>query len=514
MASRTSTLVGLGKGALIYQNTTGAAQLVAINATSNSTTTDVPITLMLDTSPSRTLNSDKVLWQAATGRLVDIDIPTKGILLITNAQNSGGVLGGVSGSPLVSSSTGTADRAYQNYDPYMRIKPSAYGNASDDVMSFAYFRSANNLIQYRGNVLDLPTADFQSILSGGAGDIGNQAHSPSYYQRGIAFDHYTNTMIGINSNSYSEFVCFCPASNSVSSGSRSSDSFLYQALGSSYDPHTYMPQGSYAASFATPALQADGGVFTFYFRRPGQTNDVLSIVPAGRRAHNGTLPSDKSAITASGLGAAGNTPIDNSSSGWSRFHVTRDHFQWMKYNPGNDKYYFRFVNGIYSWTYNNMTSSSNSQGSDGNGPSTQDPYTFSGGSWKKVGDGPGGQMSIPARIGESLWVSWVGGNPYFSTDLVSWSDKATYFAAIGVDADRLFVAEDGAQNRYLVNAAGKVVQVVTGLGEMPQEGLLENGAPIGTYERSGLVLNPGDCLYGGNGSQSTSVSFTVTEVAI
>lgn len=513
MASRTSTLVGLGKGALIYQNTTGVAQLVAINATSNSTTTNVPITVMLDIDPSRTLNSDKVLWQAATGRLVDIDIPTQGGMIITNAQHLGGVLGGVSGAPLVSNTTGSADRAYQNYDPYMRIKPSEYGNASDDVMSFAY-RSATGHYQYRGNVLDLPVVDFQSILSGSVGAIHNQSHSPNYYQRGAAFDHYTNTLISINQNSYAEFVCFCPASNSVNSGTRTSNSFLYSALSGSYDPHDYMPRGSYAASFATPALQADGGVFTFYFRRPGQTNDVLSIVPAGRRVHNGTLPSDKNAITDSGLAASGSTPIDNGAGGWSYFNLTRDHFQWMKYNPGNDKYYFMFQNGIYSWTYNNMTISNNGQGSSGNGPSGNDPYTFSGGSWTKVGDGPSGVMSIPARIGQSLWVSWIGSTPYFSTNLVSWFNRASFFAANGIDANRLFVAEDAAQSRYLVNASGAVVQVVTGLGEMPQEGLLENGAPIGTYERSGLVLNPGDCLYAGNGSQSTSVSFTVTEVAI
>ena len=514
MASRTSTLVGLGKGALIYQNTTGAAQLVAINATSHSTTSNVPITVMLDTSPSRTLNSDNTLWQATTGRVVDIDIPLKGQVIVTNAQNQGGVLGSSSGTPLVSNSTGTADRAFQNYDPYMRIKPSEYGNATDNVMSFLYYRSGNSQYHYRSNVLDLGSADFLSIISGSAGAIQNMAHNPSYYNRGAAFDHYTNTIIAINNNSYSEFICFCPDSNSVSSGNRSSDSFLYGALSGGHDPQTYMPFGSYSNSFPSPACQADGGVFAFYFRRPGTTNDTLAICPAGRRAHNGVLPADKSSINASQLAAAGNTPIDQSTSAYSYFNCTRDHFQWMKYNKNNDTYYFRFVNGIYSWKYENMTNTSNGQGSSGGGPTSQDPYTFSGGSWKKEGAGPAGQMSIPARIGQALWVSWVGIAPYFSTDLISWSNRATYFAANGIDADRHFFAEDAAQTRYLVSSTGAVVQALTGLESMPQEGLLENQAPIGTYERSGLVLNPGDCLYAGNGSQAVSVSFTVTEVAI
>lgn len=514
MASRTSTLIGNGKGALIYQNNTGAAQLVAINATSNSATTNVPITVMLDTSPTRTLNFDNVLWPASQGRLVDIDIPTKGSLIITNAQNSGGIMGSASGAPLISSSASTANRAFQNYDPYMRIKPSEYGNASDNVMSFAYFRTANNTYNYRNDVLSLSTPEFQSLLDGTAGAIEDLQHGPNYYQRGVAFDHYTNALIGIQSNSYSEFMIFCPNSNQVNSGNRTSDSFLYSVLGGGYDPFSYMPHGSWANSFASPALQADGGVFTFYFRRPGQSNDTLAIVPAGRMAHGGNLPTDKSAINASGLSASGNTPIDASTSRYSYFNCSRDHFQWMKYNKSNDTYYFRFVNGIYSWTYPNMTNTSNTQGSSGGGPTSQDPYTFSTGSWKKAGNGPAGQMSIPARIGQSLWVSWIGGTPYFSSDLINWSDKAAHFAANGIDADRLFVAEDAAQTSYVVSASGNVVQVQTGLESMPQEGLLEKEAPIATYERSGLVLNPGDCLYAGNGSQAAKVSFTVTEVAI
>jgi hypothetical protein len=514
MASRTSTLIGVGKGALIYQNNTGATQLVGMNATSNSATVDVPITVMLDTSPSRTLNSDLILWQASQSRLVDIDIPSKGSMIITNAQNSGGILGNSAGMPLVTTSVNEARYAFQNYDPYMRIKPSEYGNATDNVMSFAYFRDANNTFQYRNNVLDLSASDFQSILSGSVGAIQDQSHNPSYYNRGAAFDHYTNTAIAINNNSYSEFICFCPGSNSVNSGNRSSDSFLYSALNGGHDPNSYWPQGSYANNFITPALQADGGVFTFYFRYPGDAYDALIILPAGRRVHNGTLPADKSSITSSGLVAAGNTANDQSTAGFSKFHLSRDHFQWMKYNKSNDTYYFRFLNGIYSWTYNNMTNTSNSQGSSGGGPWAADPYNFSGGSWQKAGTGPVGLMSIPAKIGQSLWVSWIGSIPYFSSDLISWSSRSSYLAANGVDADRLFVAEDATQTKYLVNAGGSVVQVSSGLDAMPQEGLLEKGAPIGAYERNGLILNPGDCLYAENGSQAASVSFTVTEVAI
>ena len=50
---------------------------------------------------------------------------------------------------------------------------------------------------------------------------------------------------------------------------------------------------------------------------------------------------------------------------------------------------------------------------------------------------------------------------------------------------------------------------------MSQAGLLEKSTAIGNYTRNGLVLNPGDALYADNDrASSTSVSFTVTEVAI
>lgn len=122
-------------------------------------------------------------------------------------------------------------------------------------------------------------------------------------------------------------------------------------------------------------------------------------------------------------------------------------------------------------------------------------------------------MSIPARIGQSLWVSYVNNSPYFSSDLYTWSDKAAYFAANGISLTHKFVAEDASQQKYYVNSAGSVVLMRTGLESMPKDGLLENDATIGTYERSGLIVNPGDCLYASAGD-AASVSFTVTEVAI
>jgi hypothetical protein len=485
-----------------------------MNAASNSATVDTPITVILDTNPLRPLNQDKTRWAASTTRLTDIDVRNEGALIVTNAQEDGGILGSSTGAALVSSAVGTSDRAFQNYDPYMRVKPSEYGNASDNVASFAYF--TNNRVHYRNNILDLSGADLATCLMGQTPGFADNTYGLNYYQRGVVFDHYTNVSVSVDSNAYGDCTLFCPDNGTTSSGTRTSNHWIYTCLSGGYDWTSYPTHGSYSGSFKSPALQADGGVFTFYSVRPGQNYDVLGICPAGRRFHNGNLPADKSSINSGNLSVSGSTMIDNGTAAFCYFgQIDSNSFQWMKYNKSNDTYYFCFTNGIYQFKYQNMTSSSSSQGLTGGGPSGQNPVTFSGGSWKKVSVPPGGgSMSIPARIGQSLWASWIGTSAYFSTDLVSWSNKLSYFAANGIDSDRHFVSEDAAQTKYLVNSQGAVVQLLSGLDDIPQDGLLEKNAPISTYERSGLVLNPGDCLYAANDSQAANVSFTVTEVAI
>ena len=56
MASRTSTLVGKGKGALIYHNNTANAQLVTINAVANDGVSNPKISVILESDATKSLN--------------------------------------------------------------------------------------------------------------------------------------------------------------------------------------------------------------------------------------------------------------------------------------------------------------------------------------------------------------------------------------------------------------------------------------------------------------------------
>lgn len=511
MASRTSTLVSSGKGALIYQNNTGAAQLLTMNATSGSATTNASVTVILDTSATRALNTEAVQWQSGTGNLIDIDILHAGNDVFSNVQDNGGILGDGAGNPLVSSAYNSSWGAFGNFDPYMRIKPSEYGNPSDQVCDLIYAYDSNKT-GYLKNTLGMTAGEFKSLLSGQSSGGYTITSTNDYYNRGVVFDYYTNTSIGINASSYCQQRSVLAGSNQWDSATRTSNGFFYTAQTSSYDTGSYFTHGSWDDQFKSPALQADGGVFVFYNRYPASpSTDLLTICPFGRGVHNGSLPSDKSSITS--LSGAGTTQIDSGNNRFSRFEVATNEFQWFKYNKSNDTYYFAFTTGIYEWKYANMTISSNNYGGSGGGPNHNDYSSFTGGSWSKVADHPGGSMSIPARIGQSLWVSYIANVPYFSTNLTSWSDRSTHFAANNVDAKYAFYGEDASLTKYFVDSSGTVVLLRTGLESMPQDGLLENGAVIGSYERSGLIVNPGDCLYASAGD-AASVSFTVTEVAI
>ena len=511
MASRTSTLTPAGNGSLIYSNTTGAAQLLTLNATSGSATTNASIMVILDTNPSRTLNSEEIQWAAGSGNTIDIDIRHTGRDIFTNVQNNGAILGNAQGSNLVTSAYNSTGGAFNNFDPYMRMKPSEYGNPSDNACDLIYGYNGDSTTKYLANTLNMTAGDFASILSGTYA-TGDASTNNDYYNRGQAFDYYTNTALAINNSSYVQMRARLAGSGQWNSGSRTSNGFYYQAMQSSYDPGSYYTHGSWANGFKSPMMQADGGVFAIYNRYPQDTSyDMLTICPVGRGLHNGSLPADKSTVTS--VSGGGTTQIENSASWYSWFQVPTNEFQWFKYNKSNDTYYFAFTTGIYEWKYVNMTQSSNSYGGSGGGPQNSVYSSFTGGSWSKVSDHPGGNMSIPARIGQSLWVSYISDTPYFSSDLYTWSAKAAYFAANGISSTNKFVAEDASQQKYYVNSAGSVVLMRTGLESMPKDGLLENDATIGTYERSGLIVNPGDCLYASAGD-AASVSFTVTEVAI
>ena len=99
---------------------------------------------------------------------------------------------------------------------------------------------------------------------------------------------------------------------------------------------------------------------------------------------------------------------------------------------------------------------------------------------------------------------------YYSTDLKTWTPASSF-----LDSGYLVRADNLSGIVYLVKDDNKVVTLSTGLNEMNQAGLLEKSTAVGNFTRNGIVVNPGDALYGDvDTAATTSVSFNVMDVSI
>ena len=201
-------------------------------------------------------------------------------------------------------------------------------------------------------------------------------------------------------------------------------------------------------------------------------------------------------------------------------------YQWHKYNKANDKYYFCFKNstedraGIWEWEWVDMTDSNSvSYGAmsqlTGNGPSANNYWSWTQGSWDRVADYPldstTARMAPPFKVGANLWVSETNSGAYYSTDLKTWQTASSYFS----DINSLYVvANHGASGEKFYGKANttSVVRPTSGFADIPTSGLLEKNTPVGNYSRTGIILNPGDCLYSENVDLATALSITVNAV--
>jgi len=524
MAGRTSTLLNAEKGALLYQNTTTKQQIVTVNAVSNTATANPTLSLVLDTDANRALNFEKTLYSlqggsAAAPGLIDLDFSNSGANPIYNTQLSGVTMLGTASGAYMSGSDYSGRYIY--FDPWMFEKPSEYGNPTDDAMQLA--------IPYSSQIWCYN--DFKSLRAGlSAGDLagyfntdGNPPDSDtnlgiSYYNAGVVIDHYTNTFFGVSTNAYTTFGFLSNFTGAnFSQGNRSSDGWLYNIYGSSWNPNANQP----TTRTTSPFLSADGGVFVSNYIRPDSTtNSRIQIMPAGRGYFN-TLPTDK---TTMGLPASLSSyqvsnAINTSSDNRSYFHGPAECFQWMKYNKANDKYYFCFKHtdggyaGIYEWEWQDMTSGANNTwGTNSNGPNGNNFWSYTTGSWKRVGGYPlsdsNAPLTQPSKIGANLWVCNSTSDAFYSTDLITWKSSSDYFADTGYSYLNVNLNLAG-QKFYIANSSSSVVRPVSGFEEIPAAGRLEYKTAVGNFSRNGLVINPGDCLYAENGDLAASLSISV-----
>ena len=531
MASRTSHLVNPEKGVLLYQNTGTKAELVSVHAVSHDTTKNPQLSFAVDPDNSRPLNFEKSLYSlpatlVPNSRIVDLDSRNNGTSVIYDRSVSTSLMGTSSGP--FASGTQWPSR-FLHVDPWMTVKPSEYGNATDNVCSLLTYGYPGNQWYYFDNILDDRASGAYNDLFSADSNPNNYTATAgfSYYNRGFAADQYTNMFMGWNNNAYMSFGGVWNGTG-YGDSSRSSDSLLYQRHGTSFDTQSYESQ----SSTLSPLIYADGGVFVLNIRRYNSQNySYVHIIPA--RYYFGDLPADKStlALTATQFytdagGARYSDPV-SSSGNWSCYFETGyQSYQWHKYNKANDKYYFCFKDstasqaGIWEWEWIDMTQyNSITYGAmsnlTANGPGGAMPYNWTAGSWTRVADYPLALtdfMTPPSKVGANLWLAHSGGGvPYYSTDLKTWQSGTDYFSTIN---PLYLVANHGSTGEkfYGKSNTSSVVAPVSGFGDIPTAGLLEKNTPVGNFSRTGIILNAGDCLYSENADLATALSITVNAV--
>lgn len=533
MASRTSTLVQATRGALLYHNDSTKAQLVTIHGVSNSTTDNPQVTLLLNNNAAAPINFEIAQFDlAGAGNLVNLGVYGSGANAFSNTQSSFSYLGDPAGTAFSGSVNADGNNyrtRFQHVDPWMFSKPSEYGNADDNTLQFiatnhnfdigAWHNIADGIRNNNVSVADL--------LSGTDTSSDNDT-GVSYDNRGYCYDQHTQTAISIHSNAYMSGAVY-RRQNGWATGNSTSGSILYgRVINGSYDVENYFVSNDRLNSWS-PALSSDGGVFVVNFQHYTQSYHRTAFHPGPRALYGGTLPTDHSITDSNTVTLGSNLAIsDMLSDNTARMSYiqtassTDDEFQWFKWNKAVDKYYVCFKSGtgnaahsgIWEVGYDALTNGAWSEGNiAGGGPNGQNQYSTSDYGWTKVGEYPVPQSrrcTIPSKVGANLWLIYDDNSvAYFSEDLKTWT-VASSFIAGGYTIKN----QNSAGVDFFRKSDGSVITTTTGIAEMSQAGLLEKNTAIGNYTRSGLVLNPGDCIFTENHDTSNSVSFTVTEVAI
>jgi len=520
MAGRTSTILTPNSAQNLYTNDTGGAVVCTVTGVSTVTTENPPFSLKLSTDNAVALNfSQDVFTAPATyaDNCISIDKPNGGYYPFYSPATGMGQIGDSSGvSYATTSSSNNYTQKYNMYlEPYMLTDPSEYGNPAGECR-FAGFHTNNvyYIKDIRDNLANMP--DYFNGASNYMQANADYTQGITYGNRTAVTDPHTGIWMSWHGNAYMSCGRYSTTEGSQQ-GNRSSDSFYYQRTGSSHDPYNYFNNTN-----NSPFASADGGVIVNNFMTPSNTALAnVFIIPVRSIFPGGALPSAKFT----------DAPIDNTQ--WSNFinttgdmacffEVEANSFQWMKYNKKLDLYYFCFKgadeasSGIYSFTWQQMAFASNSTnaayGLTGTGPWGESPFTFSGAStWKRVANYPltdtTAEMSIPAKIGPNLWVSYNSSTGYYSTDLITWTSESNYFGPTLSEFN--IVEQDAFSNNYYGSAGSAVIkQAKTGFDGI-LAGDLEKETPIGNYSRNGIVLSKGDSIYAENLSKTASISTNV-----
>ena len=516
MAGRTSTTVAAGKASSIFENTSSLPVVLAINAISADNTKNPQCSIVIDTNNARPLNFievKKTLAQEvtfATGGF-DLQSTSAGTTIIHPSVAANKQRMAVNGT----SYSNNAAMKYAYFDSYFLENPAAYGKGT----AYNYFMIASNDAYLKAD-LQKDRSFFPAWLQGGSASSGDTVTttSLSYYNARSMHDVWTDMVIGINTGAHMTqrlAHTYVPSTGNVGGnpgGNRSSDSFYYNYSGGGYNPVSYEYNDGLKLD-----LQSDGGVFVLGMHPSRSDGDMhrMGMLSSRMFRDNGNAqPVGTRIKNAEDVNTSqGSTSFVNAGELWhARYNMTASTgmvASWFKYHPTEDKYYMNIqgstaaVNGVWSAFHDTIFGSGS-----WNERNFEDIWTKETGLTHDLT----AYTSQPERIGASLWVCFKGANQsqaLYSTDLKNWKTAAEHS---GISNAVLLAFDTSNNDTYFLKSTEqtKLFGTNSGFSTIPQQGLIENGVGVGTFERNGLVLNAGDCLYLENKDTTTSIHATVT----
>lgn len=498
-----------GNAVKIFTNDTGKDVVATLNAVSQTATANPKINVAISSDKNVAIN------QVSTSHTTTTNSGSPASLaLLSNGQDywgmnttSGvkGLIANVDGSALTNSYQSTDfPAAMQFCEPYYFLQPRLYDTSCTDALPFCFLTNpTSNTFHYFKDATNVLQAGDGSFMAGNGVAGGDHTSSCSYYQYGWTWDAYTNTFVGINGNAY--LSAGHAYSTGITSSNASSGSVAYSLYSSSYG-------GYYGSASDTdnypwcPSISVDAGMY--HISGGNQSYNMLFKVFNQTGADNffNNYPSWTRRVA-----LWSTTPW--SSNNYFRYNLDNsERFRWIKWNPHTSKYYIYIDKtesdgGIYSFDDFLPTTSVAGHNTD---IETISAWT------SETTNIPSGKMTKPARIGNSLWLSYDdSANAYFTTDLLNYKTLAEHSKTSSRISNATIVNEDANGNEFFGNSANSnVQQFSSGYDSVDKAGFLENNTEIGAFERSGIIIPQNESIYVENIDSTADISVSLMTVDI
>jgi len=508
------------RAVLLYSNASANPASVSIQATTLSSTVNTNIALSIDTA-TVALNNITLNTALSAGSMTQrtrwLDPLSGTNVLRVNRYNPTNESASLNfpiqywdGSAWTTGATSNLYGAknWQKIDPYFLYAPSAYGGKTKAsiVLGLSYNTSVDNMrFRHYEDLRTFTGAQFRlSQMFQDPGVTQTYSRDEGYGGFGFAVDTYTDYVMTFGNAGYGNV--FNGKIGTPATGYTSNSIFYYAFV----MQNSYGNIDQYRHSWYAPRLMAANGLFLIQgsgFGASGGSQSNFFISDVDLAVSEGAIGRSILWSTTANVSWWQISPSFSITSG------VYGHVQWFDYNPNTDRYYFCMAQeggvaadqnrNIYSFTRTGLRAIA-LRGYSGSSALTESMFT-------NHGRGPWGTQFVerPQRIAASLWWTCAADDvAYVSTDLANWQTAISYFTAAG-EAANTFNKNQLTLSSYLyaVNGTANVSKFDSNFSTVADTAVLEYNTSVNNYQRTGIVLSPGDKLYAQNyGDVAVSVT--------